>query len=116
MQVIDSLSVLVKNFLIFTKLGKETTPETKRLATSSSPEAYTYFIYGTTAFMKRDYITAVNLFSQALEIDSNFVFASLSLSVAYENQGLCEEAKKWSLGAYERREQMARAGQISRST
>jgi tetratricopeptide (TPR) repeat protein len=56
--------------------------------------------------MKRDYPTAINLFSQALDIDSNFTFAILSLSIAYGNQGLYEDAKKWCLKAYDNRDQM----------
>jgi tetratricopeptide (TPR) repeat protein len=106
LHITDSLSMLIKNFLVISKLEKEVTPETRHLAGTSSPEAYRYFISGSNAFMKRDYPTAINLFSQALDIDSNFTFATLSLSIAYGNQGLYEDAKKWCLKAYDNRDQM----------
>jgi len=106
LHITDSLSIMIKDFLVISRLEKEVTPETRRLATTSSPEAYRYFISGSNAFMKRDYPTAVQLFSQAIAIDSNFTFAALSLSIANGNQGLYEEAKKWSLIAYNKRDQM----------
>ena len=106
LQITDSLSMMIKNFLVISKYEKEVTPETRHLASTRSPEAYRYFISGSNAFMKRDYPTAINLFSQALDIDSNFTFATLSLSIAYGNQGLYEDAKKWCLKAYDNRDQM----------
>jgi tetratricopeptide (TPR) repeat protein len=106
LHITDSLSMMIKNFLVISKLEKEVTPETRHLAATSSPEAYRYFISGSNAFMKRDYPTAVQLFSQAIAIDSNFTFAALSLSIANGNQGLYEEAKKWCLKAYNKRDQM----------
>ncbi len=104
--LIDSLSLMVKNSLIISKLEKEVTPETRHQALTNSPEAYRYFVYGSKAFMKRDYPSAVKLFSQAIAVDSNFTFATLSLSVANGNQGIYEEAKKWCLRAYKKRDQM----------
>jgi tetratricopeptide (TPR) repeat protein/TolB-like protein len=104
--IIDSLSMMVSNFLIISKIGKEVNPEMRHLASTSSPEAYRYFIYGSNAFMKRDYPNAIKLFSQAIAIDSNFTFATLSLAVANGNQGSYEEAKKWCLKAYKNKDQM----------
>lgn len=105
-QIIDSLSIMVKDFLIISKLGKEVTPEMRHLASTSSPEAYRYFIYGNKAFMKQDYSSCVKFLSQAVTIDSNFTFATLHLAIANGNQGLYEEAKRWCLKAYEKKDQM----------
>ncbi|MGD0753617.1 MAG: hypothetical protein ABR927_01040 [Bacteroidales bacterium] len=106
LHITDSLSVMIKSFLVISKLEKKVTFETRHLASTSSPEAYRYFIYGSKAFMKRDYPTSAKLFSQAIAIDSNFIFATLSLSIANGNQELYEEAKKWCLMAYKRKDQM----------
>jgi tetratricopeptide (TPR) repeat protein len=104
--LVDSLSVTIRNYMIITQLGRKVTPETKHIANTSSPEAYRLFLNGTNAFMEKDYRRAVNMFSQALDIDSSFTFATLSLSIAYGNQELFEEAKKWCMRAYKKRENM----------
>jgi tetratricopeptide (TPR) repeat protein len=105
--IIDSLSVMVKNFLIISKLEKEVTLDYRHGISTTSPEAYRYFIYGQNAFMKRDYPSALKLYSQAIAIDSNFLLATSMLPFAYANQGLYEQAKKWCLKVYENREQMS---------
>jgi tetratricopeptide (TPR) repeat protein len=105
--VIDSLSWMIKNFLILSKLRKEAPPDLQRSPSTNSPEAYRYFIYGTSAFYKRDYSAAVTLYSKALAIDSNFLFAASMLSFAYNNQDLYDHAKKWCLRVYEKKEQMS---------
>jgi tetratricopeptide (TPR) repeat protein len=106
LQIIDSLSSMVKNFLIISKLGKEIAPDYKHLASTIAPEAYRDFIYGKNAFMKGDYTTAINLLSQALAVDSNFTFATVMLSFAYGNVGSYDQAKKLCLRIYEKRDQM----------
>jgi tetratricopeptide (TPR) repeat protein len=106
LSIIDSLSLRITNFLIISKLGKGVNPEMRHLASTNSPEAYRYFIYGNNAFMKKDYLSAIRLFSQAIVEDSNFTFATLSLSIAYGNLGMYEEAKVWCLKAYKKMDQM----------
>jgi tetratricopeptide (TPR) repeat protein len=106
LHMIDSLSVQVKNFLIISKLEKELPVGYKYTFTTNSPEAFRYFIYGEKAFYKKDFQSASKLFSQALDIDSNFISATISLSFAYTNQHLYEEAKKWCIRLYKKRDQM----------
>ncbi len=106
LHLIDSLSVRVKNFLIISKLEKEVSLGYQHLVSTNSPEAYRFFMFGENARSKRDYPTARKNYSQALAIDSNFTLATLMLSTACINEGLYEEAKKWDLRAYEKREQM----------
>ena len=107
LNMIDSLSVIAKDFLIISKLKKEVSIQMQPLASTNSPDAYRYFIYGNIAFFtKMDYPTALKLYSQAVAIDSNFTWVTLMISFAYFNQGLYEEGKKWSLKAYEKRDQL----------
>jgi len=103
---IDSLSAMVKNFLVISKLEKEISPAYSLTAATTSPEAFRYFIYGLNAFQKLDYPTARNMFLKAIGIDSNYYYAAIYISVSYGNQGLYDEAKKWCLKAYVKRDQM----------
>jgi tetratricopeptide (TPR) repeat protein len=97
---------MVKNYLIISKLEKEVTPDFKQLAVTNSPEAYKYFIQGDKAFWKRDYPTAIKLYSQAEDIDTNFTITTIMLSVSYGDQGIYDQARKLCLRAYAKREQM----------
>jgi tetratricopeptide (TPR) repeat protein len=106
--IIDSLSIMVKKYLIITKLGKDLPSYFKDYAyNTSSPEAFRYFILGRNEFMKQDFQTAINWLSQAISVDSNFIHAIVQLSLAYGNQNSFDEAKKWCLKAYEKRDQMS---------
>jgi tetratricopeptide (TPR) repeat protein len=106
LKMIDSLSVMVKNSLIITKLEKELPLILQSHPSTNSSEAYRYYLYGDNARKKRDFPTARNMFLKALSIDSNFIFATLKLSVAYMNQGLYEESRAWGLKAYKKRDQV----------
>ena len=106
LHLIDSLSVMVKNSLIISKLENELPLYQQHRPSTSSPEAYRYYLYGENARSKRDYPTARKMYSQALAIDSNFTLMRLRLSVTCINEGLWEEARKWSLNAYAKRNQM----------
>jgi tetratricopeptide (TPR) repeat protein len=105
-QFVDSLKKMIKNFLVISKLEKEVSPDFKNLASTNSPEAYRYFNSGNIAFSKRDFPTAVKLLEQAIVIDTNFIYAILIIPFAYGNQGLYEEAKKWCIRAYGKKDQM----------
>jgi tetratricopeptide (TPR) repeat protein len=106
-QVIDSLSAQVKNFLLISKLEKETRSDYQLFASTNSPEAYRYFMYGNNDFFKADFPAAADWFSKAVKTDSNFVMALARLSYSYGNQGLYEEAKKWCLKAYGKKNLMS---------
>lgn len=107
LNMIDSLSVIAKDFLIISALKKEVSLQMQPLASTDSPGAYRYFIYGNDAFFtKGDFSTAIKLYSQAVAIDSNFVWATLMISFAYMHQGLYEESRKWAFKAYEKRDQL----------
>jgi tetratricopeptide (TPR) repeat protein len=105
--VLDSLSVMVKNFLVISYMKKGVSPDNFQLiATTNSPEAYSLFLLGNDAYSKADYFTAYKMYLQAIAIDSNFIEASLKLSIAYYNESFYVEAKKWCLRAYEKRDQV----------
>jgi tetratricopeptide (TPR) repeat protein len=104
--VIDSLSKKIRDFLVISKLIKESSHEAEAVVSTRSPEAYRYLVNGVKSFYKLDYPSAREMFFRALDIDSNLVIALLYLSVSYGNQEIYDAAKKWSLRAYERREQM----------
>jgi tetratricopeptide (TPR) repeat protein len=101
--IIDSLSSMVKNFLIITALKKEIPQYFHRIISTNSSVAYRYYMYGHHAFYKEDYPTARDWLIKAIDIDTNFVGAMVMLSFAYGNPGMTEEAKKWSLKAYRKR-------------
>jgi tetratricopeptide (TPR) repeat protein len=104
--ITDSLRKKVTDFLLISKLGKKISPDFQFLASSSSPDAYRNFIYGNNAFMNQDFATAVKFYLQAISADSNFYFATLSLSLAYLNQNIYDQAKKWCQRVYKNRDQM----------
>jgi tetratricopeptide (TPR) repeat protein len=106
LHLIDSLSAMVKNVLVISKLEKELSPDFLHFASANSPEAFIYFISGQNAFNNRDWTTAAKFYKQSIDIDSNFVFASAMLSMAYLNLGLLQEAKETCLNIYKKRDQM----------
>jgi adenylate cyclase len=107
LSLIDSLSMMVKNILLITRLENGVTPDYKKYTTTNSPEAYRYLIYGNKAYSVEDYATARRYYLQALAIDTNFFSAAYMLSFANMNPGLNEEAKKWCLRIYKKRDQLS---------
>jgi tetratricopeptide (TPR) repeat protein len=105
-QIIDSLSGMVKNFLIITILGKEVSPDYQKFATTNSPEAFRYYFYGENAFKKLDYPTARNWYLQTIAVDSNFTDAIVQLSAIYIYQGIYDQAKKWCLSLYNKKDML----------
>jgi adenylate cyclase len=65
-QLADSLTLLVKNFLIVNLLKKEFSPSTQRFLEASTkpinPEAFRYYIEGMNSFGKRDYSLAREMY------------------------------------------------------
>lgn len=103
---IDSLSRIIKDFLLLTKLRKETSPDAMNYIITNSPEAYKYYIYGRNAFYKRDYTIALNWFSQTIAIDSNFTFASVMMCLAYSSLGMTNQARINAHNVYMKRDKL----------
>ncbi|HDS06580.1 MAG TPA: hypothetical protein ENO05_03040, partial [Bacteroides sp.] len=98
----DSISGMVKDFLIVTVLEKEFAQVYHSyLGMTESPEALRNYIQGTTAFSRREYSLAREYYKNAIEIDSSFIPAMIYLATSYGNAGYYEEARKWSLKAYQ---------------
>ena len=112
LSIIDSLSKMVKDFLVLSKLEKDTPLAYQYLTTTDSPEAYQYFMSGNNAFGKGDFPTAIKLYEHAIAIDSNLTFATLLLAYAYGNQGFEDKGKKYCLRIYRKREMMPQREQI----
>ena len=96
---------MVKNFLINIQIEKGSISCYQTFASTNSPEAYRYYMYGK-MHLENGLSTAREIVTQAIDIDSNFTCCNIMLAFAYANQGLYEEAKKWVLKAYEKRDQM----------
>ncbi len=118
--LIDSISVMLKNYLLMSREAKELPGYSGKYVSTSSPLALRYYIYGRKYFYKFDYPTARNWLSQAISVDTNFTQAIEMLSLAYGNEFLYEkatksygdeflydQAKKWCIKAYTRRDQMS---------
>ena len=107
LKITDSLSVIVKNFLIISVLEKEMPAAYWSAVTATnSPEAYRYFIYGNKSFYDRDYSTARNWYLQTLDADSNFATAEIYMAVSCINLSLFEEGRKWCMKVFGKRELM----------
>ena len=102
-QITDSLKLMVKNFIVISKLTKDV-PSGLRItgSISDSPEALRYYMYGNKAFISREYPTARNWYLKALAIDSNLITAAIYIAVSYGNQGIYDEGKKWCKLVYEK--------------
>jgi AraC-like DNA-binding protein/tetratricopeptide (TPR) repeat protein len=105
-QIIDSLSLQVKNFLQISILEKELLPDERRITSTKSPEAYRYYVNGLKAFLKSDFPTAIDFYTLALGCDSNFTMAASDMSYAYAYLGKLDLTRKWSLWLYEKRDMM----------
>jgi tetratricopeptide (TPR) repeat protein len=112
LHIIDSLSVEIKNFLIMSELKKEHSYETDATISTKSPEAYRYYLNGLKSFIADDFTSARNMFFQSLAIDPNFTDVIFYTSTSYGNQGLYEQAKKWCLVAYTKKDLMPMRGKL----
>ena len=104
-KVIDSLKLVIKNFLLISKLEKEMPVGYKNVGSTDSPEAFKYYIYGQKALYIKDYPEAIKLFKQSIALDSTFFPAYWSLGTTYGNSGMLEEVTKLVLKFYDKRDQ-----------
>jgi tetratricopeptide (TPR) repeat protein len=89
----DSLSVLLRNYLEIRVLEKDADHEVRKLATTHSAEAYRYYIQGMNMFFEQNYYSAIELYSEALKIDSNLWSAQVWQILSYMNSGRIEESR-----------------------
>ena len=104
-KIIDSLSLLVKDFLIITRLTQTSSIKAGYDIPTDSPQAFRYYVYGNNAFFRKmDYPTAIKSYLQALAIDSGMYSAMIMLATTYYNQTKYDIAKKWCLKVHEKRD------------
>jgi|WetSurSiteA1Bulk_404760.scaffolds.fasta_scaffold01464_4 tetratricopeptide (TPR) repeat protein len=115
----DSLALMLKDFLILSKLKNELQSGPSYELTTNSPEAFRYYICGRKEFMKGDFPAARNWYFLALSVDPDFIDALTAVSLSYGNEflsaqflkleadeSLFEQARKYCIKAYEKRDQM----------
>jgi tetratricopeptide (TPR) repeat protein len=111
--LIDSLSSVLKDFLIISKLKNNVDFSWRQGIATNSPEAYEYLIQGNKAFFNsRDYPAAANLYLKAVAADSNLFLAITMLSWSYYCQDLYDQAKKLCLKVYDKRDQLSMSQRI----
>ena len=101
----DSISSMIKSYLIITTLRKEITPEFQ-LTLPNSVDAFKSFVLGYKAFIKGDNFSALRFFTQSLDADSTFITSYIWMSLVCENMGEYKQAEKWCLKVYDKREQL----------
>lgn len=102
--MIDSVSTVVKNFLVTAKMIEETDPDLRPYRYTNSPAAFEYFVKADEALQKRDFRTSLSWYLKTVEADSSFIPAIVFLSMRYLDIGDIAEAKKWCLNAYSLKE------------
>ena len=107
----DSISLMIKSYLILSTLRKEITPEFQ-LTLPSSVDAFKSFVLGYKAFIKWDNLSALRFFTQSLESDSTFVTSYVWMALTYENLGEYKLAEKWCMKVYDKRDQLPFETQI----
>jgi tetratricopeptide (TPR) repeat protein len=105
--LIDSLSGMIKDFLIISKIEKEGPYEFEYYSSTNSPEAYQYYRLGNNAFAMGDLPAACDWYLRAIEKDTNFAAAINMLSITYFNLGLYELGKENCLRNYRKREHLS---------
>jgi tetratricopeptide (TPR) repeat protein len=107
--IIDSLSEKVRNFLLLSNLIKNYPDYRKFAVTTRSPEAFRFCMLGddikNNFRNKKELPTAVNWYSKALAIDSNFYSPMKGLCDVFNFMGMQDQYKQNVLKLYQKREQ-----------
>jgi tetratricopeptide (TPR) repeat protein len=100
--MVDELTRRVKeNFQITSESIASDIDKDVGQITTSSPEAYKYYIEATRYFDAGDYRQAVQLYEKATSVDSGFATAYRSMAMAYYNMGYFTEGDKFVQKAFE---------------
>jgi tetratricopeptide (TPR) repeat protein/AraC-like DNA-binding protein len=105
MQILDSINFQVGNYLQLSKLQKRNI-EFARVTTTTSPQAYIFYLNGKDAYYRMDSNDAIIWFKKALEADTNFTWAMRFLGPAYRNNGDPSEARIWTQKFYSKKDMM----------
>ena len=108
--MVDMLSDAIMDHLEITLIGEGSDFETTDYITTSSPEAYKYFIQAMEAFWTGG--GAVNDFRRAIEIDSTFTHVYFFASIYFLSLDFFSGAKENLLKAYEGKDQLPEKMQL----
>ncbi len=98
---IDSMRQEVENYLTITFLkNTDTKTATYYLDPIKSPEAYKYMVSAKKAERNSDFSTAINMYQQAIKIDSAIYDAYALVAISYGSQGNWKNCKEWMLRYY----------------
>ncbi|MBS0011782.1 MAG: hypothetical protein KFF49_10260 [Bacteroidales bacterium] len=103
----DTLSDKVKNFLMIYQMQKEVPSAFRDHLIINSYVEYSFFAYGYRSLLNFDYQTATERFSRLVEADSSLVFVRVLLSLACARQQRYDEAKRWCLSIYKKRDDVS---------
>jgi len=105
LNMVDSISIMLNNYLLISRLKKKNI-EFQLVTSTNSPEAYKYYIMGKNAYYKLSPQTSINWLKKACAIDTNFIWAMWFLSGANQDFGFTEEAIKWAVKLYKKKDLM----------
>ena len=103
--MVDSLTRMVGNYILISKLEKENI-EFSKYTNTKSPEAYRYYIYAKDAYYKQQFNNALDWSKKSLQADSNFTWAMRFMISSYESLRNMEEVRKWCLKWYSKKDKM----------
>ena len=107
LNLIDTLSVDIRNSLEISKFERGVTTEFHSFGYTTSSEAYKNFIYGQDAFLKGDYSTAIQYLSQSLRLDSSLIHSTFLLAFATLFSGDMNKAKYIVSRIHNKRDQIS---------
>ena len=105
--IIDSLSGLIKDFLIMSVMQKDIITDFRWLISTGSAEAYRCYMYANQAFYKCDWATAKDWYLKAVEIYTNFTEALRMLTYSYMHLDMWSESENTCLKLYRKKDQMS---------
>jgi tetratricopeptide (TPR) repeat protein len=106
--MVDELTGRVKKSFEFSEeqIASDLDKQVEKI-TTSSPEAYKYYIEGDKYQSKGDDRKAIEFYEQAVSIDPEFAMAYLDMAIANYNLGYGSEMKKYLQKAFELRDRVS---------
>jgi tetratricopeptide (TPR) repeat protein len=98
--LIDTLSVMIKNFLLISNMKEGINTGSDYELPTDSPEAFRYYIYGRSEYYRNNYPAARNWYFKALSIDSNYFDALTAISLSFGNEFIVLQTIKSESGEY----------------
>ncbi len=100
--MVDDLTHKIKtNFKLSQEQINTDIDKDVRQITTSSPEAYKYYIEGSEYFDNVNFMQAIESYKKAIGIDPEFATAYRSMAMAYNNMGFFSEGRKYVRKAFE---------------